>query len=70
MSAPGSPFKPGSLDMAIRSLQKAHAVATVAERAATHDLIELHYLADVLLAILPLLEGALDALDELEAQRS
>lgn len=70
MSTPDSPFRPGSLAVAIRSLQKAHAVATVAERAATHDLIEVHCLADVLVAMLALLEGALDALDDLEARRS
>jgi len=70
MSASDSSLKPGSLDVAIRSLQKAHAVATVAERAATHDLIELHCLADVLVTILPLLEGALGALDKLNGRRS
>lgn len=55
------------LNVAIRNLQLAHAVATAAERAATHDLVEVHCLADVLVAIVPLIERGLDALDELEA---
>lgn len=57
----------GPLDVAIRNLQLAHAVATAAERAATHDLVELHCLADVLVALVPLIERGLDALDKLEA---
>lgn len=56
------------LDVAIRNLQLAHAVATAAERAATHDLIETHVLADVLIATIPLIERGLSALDELEAR--
>jgi hypothetical protein len=55
------------LNVAIRNLQLAHAVATVAERAATHDMAEVHDLADVLDAIIPLIERGLDALDELGA---
>lgn len=55
------------LDVAIRNLQLAHAVAIAAERAATNDMIELHIAADVLVAIIPLIERGLGALDELEA---
>jgi len=57
------------LNVAIRNLQLAHAVATTAERAATHDLVEVHCLADVLVAIVPLIERGLNALSELEARR-
>jgi hypothetical protein len=57
------------LDVAIRNLQLAHAVATAAERAATHDLLEVHCLADVLVALVPLIERGLDALDKVEAGR-
>jgi len=56
------------LDVAIRNLQLAHAVATAAERAATHDLIEVHCLADVLVALVPLIERGLNALDKVEAR--
>lgn len=56
------------LNVAIRNLQLAHAVATVAERAATHDMVEVHDLADVLVAIISLIERGWDALDELEAR--
>ena len=44
-------------------------MATTAERAATHDLVEVHCLADVLVAIVPLIERGLNALSELEARR-
>jgi hypothetical protein len=57
------------LNVAIRNLQTAHAVATVAERAATHDMVEVHCLADVLVAVIPLIERGLDALDALEARQ-
>ena len=60
----------GPLDVAIRNLQLAHAVATAAERAATHDLVEVHCLADVLVALVPLIERGLDALDKVGARRS
>lgn len=63
-------FNLGPLDVAIRNLQLAHAVATAAERAATHDLVEVHCLADVLAALVPLIERGLNALDNLEARRS
>jgi hypothetical protein len=56
------------LNVAIRNLQLAHAVATAAERAATHDLVEVHCLADVLVALVPLIERGLGALNELEAR--
>ncbi len=59
--------KRSPLDVATRNLQVAHAVATVAERAATHDLVEVHYLADVLVALIQLIENGQDALDQLEA---
>lgn len=58
---------PAPLDVAIRNLQLAHAVATAAERAATHDMIELHIAADVLVVIASLVERGLDTLDKLEA---
>lgn len=58
----------GPLDVAIRNLQLAHAVASAAERAATHDLVEVHCLADVLVALVPLIERGLDALDKVEAR--
>jgi len=61
-------LKRAPFNAAIRHLQLAHAVATAAERAATHDLVPVHTLADVLVAILPLLDGALGALDEMEAR--
>ncbi len=54
--------------LAIRNLQVAHAVATAAERAATHDLIEGHCLADVLVAIVLLVERGLEALDHMKAR--
>lgn len=54
---------PESLNVALRSLQLAHAVATVAERAATHDMAEVHCLADVLVVVVSLMERGLDALD-------
>ncbi|WP_116813777.1 hypothetical protein [Steroidobacter cummioxidans] len=57
------------LNVAIRNLQLAHAVVTVAERAATHDMVEVHCLADVLLVVIPLIERGLDALDQLGARR-
>jgi hypothetical protein len=57
------------LNVAIRNLQLAHAVATSAERAATHDLVEVHCLADVLVALVPLIERGLDALDKVETRR-
>lgn len=56
------------LDVAIRNMQFAHAVATVAERAATHDMVEVHHLADVLVVVVSLIERGRDALDELEAR--
>lgn len=58
---------PSPLDVAIRKLQQAHAVTLVAERAATHDLVSVDCLADVFVAILPLIDGALAALDSREA---
>jgi len=51
-------------------LQLTQAVVTCAERAATHDLVEVHCLADVLVAVSPMIELALDALDRLEAVTS
>lgn len=54
------------LNAAIRTLQQAHAVATVAERAATNDMVEAHVLADVLVAVLLLIDIALEALDTAE----
>jgi hypothetical protein len=48
-------------------MQMAHAVATVAERAATHDLVDVHCLADALVAMIWLIENGQDALDKLEA---
>lgn len=59
----------GPLDVAIRNFQLAHAVATAAERAATHDLVEVHCLADVLVVLVPLIERGLDALDKVEERR-
>jgi hypothetical protein len=59
----------GPLDVAIRNLQLAHAVATATERSATHDLIEVHCLADVLVVLIPLIERGLDALDDLKGAR-
>jgi hypothetical protein len=56
------------LNVAIRNTQLAHAVATVAERAATHDMVEVHCLADVLIVVVSLIERALDSLDESEAR--
>lgn len=56
------------LNVAIRNLQLAHAVATATERAATNDLIELHIAADVLVAIIPLIERGLNALDKMAAR--
>lgn len=56
------------LNVAIRNMQSAHAVATVAERAATHDMVEVHCLADVFVVVVSLIERGLDALDELEAR--
>jgi len=56
------------LNVAIRNMQLAHAVATVAERAATHDMVEVHCLADVFVVVVSLIERGLDALDELEAR--
>lgn len=58
----------GPLDVAIRNLQLAHAVATAAERAATHDLVEVNCLADVLVALIPLIERGLNALDKVGAR--
>ena len=58
--------KRGPLNAAIRTLQQAHAVATVAERAATNDMVEAHVLADVLVAVLLLIDNALEALDTAE----
>ena len=55
------------IDVAIRNLQLPHAVATATERAATSDLIELHIAADVVVAIIPLIERGLNALDKVEA---
>jgi hypothetical protein len=57
------------LNVAARNLQLAHAVATVAERAATHDMAEVHCLADVFVVIVSFIERGLNALDELEARR-
>lgn len=57
------------LNVAVRNLQLAHAVATVAERAATHDMAEVHCLADVFVVVVSLIERGLNALDELEARR-
>ncbi|WP_116812094.1 hypothetical protein [Steroidobacter cummioxidans] len=56
------------LNVAIRNMQLAHAVATVAERAATHDMAEVHCLADVFVVVVSLIERGLGALDELEAR--
>lgn len=56
------------LNVAVRNLQLAHAVATVAERAATHDMAEVHCLADVLVVVVSLIERGLDALDASEAR--
>ena len=56
------------LNVALRNLQLAHAVATVAERAATHDMVEVHCLADVFVVVVSLIERGLDGLDELEAR--
>ena len=56
------------LNVAGRNLQLAHAVATVAERAATHDMVEVHCLADVFVVLVSLIERGLDGLDELEAR--
>jgi len=64
-----TPLGQDPLNVAIRNLQLAHAVVTVAERAATHDMAEVHCLADVLLAVIPLIERGLDALDELGTRR-
>jgi hypothetical protein len=58
-----------ALKLAIRNLQLAHAVVTVAERAATHDMAEVHCLADVLVVVIPLIERGLNALDKLEVRR-
>ncbi len=49
------------LNVAIRNMQLAHAVATVAERAATHGMVEAHCLADVFLVVVSLIERGLDA---------
>jgi len=57
------------LDEAIRNMQLAHAVATVAERAATHDMVEVHHIADVLVVVALLTERGLDALDKLGTQQ-
>lgn len=59
---------PDPLNVAIRNMQLAHAVATVAERAATHDMVEVHCLADVFVVVVSLIERGFDALDELEAR--
>jgi hypothetical protein len=56
------------LNVAIRNMQLAHAVAAVAERAATHDMVEVHCLADVFVVVVSLIGRGLDALDELEAR--
>ena len=56
------------LNVAIRNLQLAHAVADASERAATNDLVDVHCLADVLVTLVALIERGLDALDKLEAQ--
>nr|WP_298717237.1 hypothetical protein [uncultured Steroidobacter sp.] len=50
-----------------RQLQLTQAVVTCAERAATHDLVEVHCLADVLVAITPMIELTLHVLDQMEA---
>lgn len=60
--------KRASLDMAIRKLQLARAVTLSAERAATHDLVPLDCVADVLVAILPLIDSALEALDQVKVR--
>lgn len=52
------------LNVAIRNFQQAHAVATAAERVATHDLVEVRCLAHVLAALIPPIERGLDALDQ------
>lgn len=57
------------LNVAIRNMQLAHAVATAAERAATHDMVEVHCLADVLVVVIPLIERGLDALEALGARQ-
>ncbi len=57
-----------SLSATIRKFQLVHAVTTVAERAATHDLVEMHSLADVLVVLIPLIETGLAALNDLEAR--
>lgn len=56
------------LNVAVRNFQLAHAVATVAERTATHDMAEVHCLADVFVAVVSLIERGLGALDESEAR--
>lgn len=58
------------LDAAIRKLQLVDAVVQCSERAATHDLVEVHQLADVLAAVAAMIEQALDMLDEYEAAAS
>lgn len=57
-----------SLNAAIRTLQQAHAVATVAERAATNGMVEAHVLADVLVAIVAMIQQGLDAIDKAEVR--
>ena len=57
------------LNVAVRDLQLARAIATVAERAATHDMVEVHCLADVFVVVVSLIERGLDALDESEVRR-
>jgi hypothetical protein len=57
-----------SLSAAIRNFQLVYAVATAAERAATHDLVEVHCLADVFVALISLIDNGLHALNELEAR--
>ncbi|HWK49907.1 MAG TPA: hypothetical protein VNR40_08460 [Steroidobacter sp.] len=56
------------LNVAIRNMQLAHAVAAVAKRAATHDMVEVHCLTDAFLVVVSLIERGLDALDESEAR--
>lgn len=60
----------GPLKVRSRNRGLAHAVTTVTEGAATHDLVEVPCLADVLAAFVSLIERGLDALGKVEARRS
>lgn len=54
------------LNVAVRPLQRVHAVAVCTERAATHDLVEVGCLSDATAAIATMVEQVLNALDQLE----